>query len=493
MICQRQKRVNLLVRLTARLAAAALIFPLLPAERIAFAQAPTPVDAAAAGSVIDNDGNGSGDFAPTQELMSAAVGIGINTIAIEPDSFTAGTVLNTIEDGVTLSSVRGSPTASGDVTSKVASWGAASTGTQVFGGAFAASGDQFGDGTWDYMLIDVSGLSSFISLSLDFVGTDALDANPVLAAYDAAGNLVDSDTAAGNFSSGQFANLSVSGAGITRVAALGDPGGLNINTFAGINNQPSGGAHSWGLDNLTITVGDAQLAAAVRRAHIEFDLSAVTIDPSELVSATVVLTTEKGANDSEDTEFFVGTVGNGTLEQGDFEEPDLDGPVVFLPVPDAPAGTGGTFSFGVTELVKNVLADPGNDFLSVQGRLGDETGPGPLEGLQIFTSASADPPVLQLETVDSPLVFSITALPAFGTLTNSAGAPIVGPLPVVLPDNQVNYLPPVGVTGTTSFAFQVFDNSTGTFDTSITTIVVQDTFFGDCLTSVLSCTFGRGS
>ncbi len=208
-------------------------------------------------------------------LAAVAGPASAGVISIEPDNYAAGTVLNNIVPGVTLSSIRGSDGASGNITAGVASWGAASTGSNVFAGAFAAT-DQFGNGTWDYMLIDVSGLGSFVSLSLDFIGTDSVDSNPVLAGYDAAGNLVDSDTAAGNFSTGQFVNLSVAGAGITRVAALGDPSGLNIATLAGINNQASGGNHSWGLDNAKITVpepatlalfgiGLAGLGFAVRR------------------------------------------------------------------------------------------------------------------------------------------------------------------------------------------------------------------------------------
>lgn len=186
-------------------------------------------------------------------LFAALAGpVAAAVISIEPDSFATNTVLNNVVPGVTLSSVDGGSAVSGNITSVVASWGAASTGTNVFGGAFAGSGDQFGNGTWDYMLIDVSGLAGFVSLSLDFIATDASDSNPLLAAYNAAGNLVTSSTVGGTFSTGQFVTLSVSGAGITRIAALGDPGALNIATFAGINNQAVGGNDSWGLDNLVL-------------------------------------------------------------------------------------------------------------------------------------------------------------------------------------------------------------------------------------------------
>jgi hypothetical protein len=124
----------------------------------------------------------------------------------------------------------------------------ASTGTRVFG---RFNGDiAWGNGGWDFMRIDIAG--QITSASLDFISDDPSDSNPVLAAYNGAGNLITSSTVPGDFGTGAVVPLTVSAPGIATVLALGDPPPNSFNTIAEITAVFAGGPDNWVLDNLRI-------------------------------------------------------------------------------------------------------------------------------------------------------------------------------------------------------------------------------------------------
>ena len=186
-------------------------------------------------------------------LASAASPATAGLITLDPDDFADGTVLNNVVPGLTVSAVDGGGGAIGNVTALTSPFGA-STGTKVFETQFSIGPGEWGDGFWDYMLIDVTGLLGVASVSLDFVATDAVDANPILAAYNAAGIRIAESTAPGNFGTGQVVPLTVAASGISFVAALGDPGTIARTTLANLNAATEGGRDSWGLDNLRVQV-----------------------------------------------------------------------------------------------------------------------------------------------------------------------------------------------------------------------------------------------
>lgn len=182
-----------------------------------------------------------------------------SAITIEPDAFADGTDLSTAFPGVTLSTVYSDGTvASPSVFSRVSA--EASTGTRVFGRTdapiFHSGTLTWGSSFFEFLRIDITGGAT--SASIDFIanadsskGED--DRNPVLAAYDAAGNLVASDTMTGPFADGTVVTLMVSDPNIATIAALGDPN-FSIATLGGLTPTPSdppifGGPDSWLLDN----------------------------------------------------------------------------------------------------------------------------------------------------------------------------------------------------------------------------------------------------
>lgn len=231
----------------------------------------------------------------------------------------------------------------------------------------------------------------------------------------------------------------------------------------------------------------------VMRMQVEWDVSNLG---GTIESAVVTLTTSKGTVDSLDTFFFAGTgEQDGLLTDGDFEAPAavIDGAV--MPVPDVANGTQGTFTFDVRdEVVAAIAAD--RDFFSIQGRVDEGlAGQGFQRGLQVHTTASGNlidgfEPKLAITTpgvVAPSLTFTITALPAFGTLRNSQGSPITA-VPTALLSPVVTYTPAAEFIGAVEFTFQVFDGVR--FADGLVSVIVGFGF-GDCATDATSCNNGR--
>jgi len=219
------------------------------------------------------------------------------------------------------------------------------------------------------------------------------------------------------------------------------PGSVPLFMSAGVNE--SGGAGSNG------TV----------RMQFEWDLSSIAGSVGALQSAQILLPTHRGTTDSLDTKFYwVGASGDGNLTNADFEAPAETIPGAVMPVPQSmPIGGDGTFSFSVLDPLRATVAN-GFSFFAVQGRV-DESVAGPARGLEVRTTASGnvstnDIPMLSLATpgVTAPLQYRITALPANGTLRDSANA-LISTVPYDLPTAQVRYTPNSGFLGLDTFTF----------------------------------------
>src|SRR5258708_6908818 len=109
-------------------------------------------------------------------------------------------------------------------------------------------------------------------------------------------------------------------------------------------------------------------------------------------------------------------------------------------------------------------AQNGFSFFAIQGRV-NESLTGPARGLQVRTTASGngtsnDVPQLALATpgITAPLMYTITALPASGTLSDSANQLITN-VPYSLPNSQVSYTPNTGFLGLDRFTFSVSNGS----------------------------------
>jgi hypothetical protein len=227
------------------------------------------------------------------------------------------------------------------------------------------------------------------------------------------------------------------------------------------------------------------------RMHIEWDIS--NLGPG-LESANVILSTHRGTIDSLDTFFWwVGEEGDGLLTDSDFEAAAEPIAGVVMPVPsttEMPIGSDGSFSFSVFGQIQAAIAQ-GLDYFTIQGRV-DESLTGPARGLEVRTTALGNlssflEPQLALTTpgVTPPITYTITSLPAHGTLKDGFGAAITA-VPYTLPDARVSYLSSAGFTGTDSFAFEVSDGFIVDFAIVDLTVVL-----GSCEQNVAFCPDGR--
>jgi hypothetical protein len=168
-----------------------------------------------------------------------------------------------------------------------------------------------------------------------------------------------------------------------------------------------------------------------------------------------------------------------------------------MPVPSGPAGTEGTFSFDVKELLLTALSAD-RAFFSISGRVDEElAGSGPQRGLQVYTTASGNlddflHPQLALTTpgvTAPPLTFRIVSLPASGTLFDAFENAILE-VPAELPTDLVRYQPAEGFTGLVDFQFQVDDGLTTAI--GLVKVTIGTAFgFGACEDSVKFCDDGR--
>lgn len=227
------------------------------------------------------------------------------------------------------------------------------------------------------------------------------------------------------------------------------------------------------------------------RMHIEWDISSL---PSDLQSADVILHTHRGTIDSLDTFFWwVSEAGDGLLADSDFESAAEPIPGVVMPVPsttEMPVGSDGSFSFSVLGQLQAAAAQ-GLGYFTIQGRV-DESLTGPARGLEVRTTALGNlssflEPQLSLTTpgVTPPITYTVTSLPAHGTLKDGLGAAITA-VPYALPDARVSYVSAAGFTGSDSFGFQVSDGFTVDFAVIDLVVVV-----GSCQQNVIFCPDGR--
>lgn len=233
-------------------------------------------------------------------------------------------------------------------------------------------------------------------------------------------------------------------------------------------------------------------ADGISRFHFEFDLQSFHFLSGLVSAADVTMHNQKAAGDSLDTTFFIGPpsgfggfgpVGNGTLEDSDFEEGTLLTTGAVMPVPAGQAvGEDGTFTFDVAAQIAQLVQFQ-ESFAVLQGRVNEGSAQSGESGLQLRTTADSNQtaglvPELSL-TVDGILgnqpVF-ILSLPANGTLTDSTGAAVTCTLvggtqncvtPVQLPDETVVYRSNAGFVGMDSFMFQITNNASDTATISI--------------------------
>jgi hypothetical protein len=152
-------------------------------------------------------------------LLSAAVSCGTSAalVTVDPDSFTAGTVLNSAYSGVTLTALGGTNLSNSNVLS--ARGLVASTGTRVFADTDGASPTSWGDGSFSYLRADFAGGTT--TVLLDFVADGSQDCYPFLRAFDSGNNPLAS-VSAGCFSFGTGVTLSVSAPNIAYITASWD-------------------------------------------------------------------------------------------------------------------------------------------------------------------------------------------------------------------------------------------------------------------------------
>jgi hypothetical protein len=152
-------------------------------------------------------------------LLSAAVSCGASAalMTVDPDSFAAGTILNSAYSGVTLTALDGGNLESPDVLSAPSPF--ASTGTRVFADTDGASPTSWGDGSFSYLRADFAGGTT--TVLLDFVADDPDECYPFLRAFDSSNNLL-ANASAGCFSFGESVTLSVSASNIAYITASWD-------------------------------------------------------------------------------------------------------------------------------------------------------------------------------------------------------------------------------------------------------------------------------
>jgi hypothetical protein len=230
------------------------------------------------------------------------------------------------------------------------------------------------------------------------------------------------------------------------------------------------------------------------RMHVEWDISTFGGLAGVLESADVILSTHRGTIDSLDTFFWwVGEDGDGLLTDSDFEAAAEPIPGAVMPVPpttEMPIGADGSFSFSVLAELEAAI-DQGLDYFTIQGRV-DESLTGPARGLEVRTSALGNlssflEPQLSLATpgLTPPIEYTITSLPAHGTLKDGFGTSITA-VPYTLPDARVSYVSSGAFVGTDSFAFQVSDGFTVDL-----AVINLDVILGSCAQNVLFCPDGR--
>ncbi len=209
------------------------------------------------------------------------------------------------------------------------------------------------------------------------------------------------------------------------------------------------------------------------RIQSEWDITELS---TEAITAFVTFFTQKGSIDSLDTSFFVGTDDqDGLLTDSDFAAPAMGLPGVLMPVPDgAPTGIG-SFTFDVTSSLNAAVAQ-GFSFFSIQGRVDERlAGGGPQRGLQVRSTATSNlgstPTLSVTQGTALPLLWTLTSLPADGTLVGLDGSPVeLGPI-FSGTTPSVIYRPGPGFEGIDGFSYSVTEGLVT--DPAAVTIVVD--------------------
>ncbi|HSR53896.1 MAG TPA: hypothetical protein VLV83_23970 [Acidobacteriota bacterium] len=197
---------------------------------------------------------------------------------------------------------------------------------------------------------------------------------------------------------------------------------------------------------------------ASARIQMEWDIRELS---GEIESASVLLNTEFGGEERNDTAFFAGLEEqDGALRPSDFEAQAEALAGAVMPVPEeARPGEPGTFSFDVTQALRNAIASR-QPIFSVQGRLsGKEDG----RGLQVRSSAignikeGLEPQleILTTEPANNGLIVTITELPRRGALIDPDTGERVSLGQEFLGSKVLVYTPARGFSGEDVWKYQV--------------------------------------
>ena len=216
------------------------------------------------------------------------------------------------------------------------------------------------------------------------------------------------------------------------------------------------------------------------RMHIEFDVANFIGLANELQTATVLLRTNRGADDTLATTFFaVGSNGDGQLTASDYESGAEAVPGAVMSVPlNQPVGADGQYSFDILAELRAAL-QAGFTHFAIQGRASVREPEGTPSGLHVYTTdpqyAPPERPSLGLQTQgsDPVRVTRVTSLPAQGTLTDSSGV-VITSVPHVLPSPIVTYRAPTGFAGVVTFTYSVTEGTTTDNGTATVTVTGGD-------------------
>ena len=227
------------------------------------------------------------------------------------------------------------------------------------------------------------------------------------------------------------------------------------------------------------------------RMEFEWDISSFSGLADSLVSASVLLHTNRGTTDSADTFFhLIGENNDGLLTDNDYERTAESIGGAVMPVPTSQlVGEDGLFSIDVLAEVRAAMR-AGVTHFSIQGRV-DESQSGPARGLQVYTTADGNltagrEPTLGLATPGiAARSYRVLSLPSLGTLKDGNGA-LIASVPYALPSPIVLYNPPVSTAGDTTFNYEVTEGLL--VDTGIIHVRVV---LGDCNIDNRFCNDGR--
>lgn len=256
----------------------------------------------------------------------------------------------------------------------------------------------------------------------------------------------------------------------------------------GDSHQPLPGA---GPELMAAGVGQTGGAGenGTTRIHFEWEIASLSDLVDEIRSATVLLRTNRGVDDSLDTDIHLVASGDGALTDDDFERDAEPLRQLVMPVPASqPVGADGLFSFDVADALRDALR-LGFTHFSLQGRVQEGELEGPGSGLHVYTSAGGNGPMapqLGITTGVAPArTYRVLTLPANGILRDSNGTGVTA-VPYTLPSSVVFYRSASGFVGQNTFEYEVTEGTTTHTGTVTITVIA-----GDCSVDPAFCEGGR--